>query len=206
MKYPVFRDRFLSCGCVSTVEIAAAFDHFDKNNLTRWCGQGLLVQLRNGFYAFPDMLHNSDFVYQIANKIYAPSYVSLHSALCYHGYVWAAAGMPVSSISGRKTQSFRNAFGKFDYQKMKAELHFGYGKHTADGVSFEMAYPEKALLDLFYLYPTLYGTEQGLRNFAIEDQMLYENFDVERLYDYTSRFRCRALEHRVDLFIRVFGL
>lgn len=206
MKYPLFRDRFLVAGCVSTAEIAAAFGKFDKNCLTRWCGQGLLVQLRNGFYAFPDQLRNDDFIYHIANRIYAPSYVSLHSALGYHGYVRAAAGMPVSSVSGRKTASFRNAFGKFDYQKMKPELHFGYGKHTVDGISFEMAYPEKALLDLFYLYPTLYGTEQGFRNFAIEVQMLYENLDVERLYDYMARFECRALEQRVDLFVRVFGL
>ena len=206
MKYPLFRDRFLVAGCVSTAEIAAAFGKFDKNCLTRWCGQGLLVQLRNGFYAFPDQLRNDDFIYHIANRIYAPSYVSLHSALGYHGYVRTAAGMPVSSVSGRKTASFRNAFGKFDYQKMKPELHFGYGKHTVDGISFEMAYPEKALLDLFYLYPTLYGTEQGFRNFAIEVQMLYENLDVERLYDYMARFECRALEQRVDLFVRVFGL
>lgn len=206
MKYPLFRERFLDAGCVSTAEIAVAFGKFDKNCLTRWCRQGLLVQLRNGFYAFPDQLHNADFIYHIANRIYAPSYVSLHSALSHHGYVRAAAGMPVSSISGRKTASFRNAFGKFDYQKMKEELHFGYGKHTVDGISFEMAYPEKALLDLFYLYPTLYGTEQGFRNFAIEDQMLYENLDVERLYDYLERFECRALEQRVDLFVRVFGL
>ncbi|MBQ7735113.1 MAG: hypothetical protein IJT61_04155 [Bacteroidales bacterium] len=206
MKYPLFRERFLESGCVSTAEIAAAFGEFDKNCLTRWCGQGFLVQLRNGFYAFPDQLRNADFVYHIANRIYAPSYVSLHSALSYHGYVRAAAGMPVSSVSGRKTASFRNAFGKFDYQKMKQELHFGYGRHIVDGISFEMAYPEKALLDLFYLYPTLYGTEQGFHNFAIEEQMLYENLDVEKLYDYTERFGSRALEQRVTLFVSVFGL
>ena len=52
--------------------------------------------------------------------------------------------MPVSSVSVRKTQSFRNVFGKFDYQKMKQELHFGFGRHTVDGFTFEMAYPEKA--------------------------------------------------------------
>lgn len=206
MQYPLFRERFLSSGCVSTAEIAESFGRFDKNNLTRWCGQGLLVQLRNGFYAFPEMLRNEEFVYHIANKIYAPSYVSLHSALSYHGYVQAAAGMPVSSIACRKTQSFRNAFGKFDYQTMKEELRFGFGRHTVDGLSFEMAYPEKALLDLFYLYPALYGTEQGFRNFAVEEQMLYENLDVEKMFDYLDRFGNRALERRVNLFIRVFGL
>ena len=206
MNYPAFRARFISSGCVSTAEIAAAFDRFDKNNLTRWCGQGLLVQLRNGFYAFPELLHDEEFVYQIANKIYAPSYISLHSALCYHGYMVAAAGMPVSSVSRRKTQSFRNAFGKFDYQTMKPELHFGFGRHSIGNITFEMAYPEKALLDLFYLYPSLYGTEQGFRNFAIEDQMLYENLDTEKLYDYAERFGCKALDVRLNLFTRMFGL
>ena len=206
MNYPEFHERFISSGCVSRAEIAAAFDRFDKNNLTRWCAQGLLVPLRNGFYAFPELLRNQDFIYHIANKMYAPSYVSLHSALSYHGYIGAAPGMPVSSVSERKTKSFRNAFGKFDYQTMKQGLHFGYGRHSIGGIAFEMAYPEKALLDLFYLYPALYGTEQGMRNFAIEDRMLYENLDVEKLYDYAERFGNRALERRVNLFARVFGL
>ena len=206
MNYPLFRERFLSSGCVSTADIAAAYDRFDKNNLTRWCGRGLLVPLRNGFYAFPDFLRNEEFVYHVANRIYAPSYVSLHSALGYHGYLRAAAGMPVSSVSRRKTMTFRNAFGKFDYQTMKAELHFGFGRHTVDGFTIEMAYPEKALLDLFYLYPSLYGTEQGLRNFAIEEQILYESLDVEKMYDYLERFGSRVLGQRVDLFVRMFGL
>ena len=60
MQYPLFRERFLSSGCVSTAEIAESFGRFDKNNLTRWCGQGLLVQLRNGFYAFPEMLRKGE--------------------------------------------------------------------------------------------------------------------------------------------------
>ena len=89
---------------------------------------------------------------------------------------------------------------------MKAELHFGFGRHTVDGFAFEMAYPEKALLDLFYLYPALYGTDQGLRNFAIEEQMLYENLDIEKLYSYTERFGSRALGQRVERFVRMFGL
>ena len=206
MIFPLFHERFISSGCVSRAEIASAFEHFDKNNLTRWCGQGLLVQLRNGFYAFPEMLHNEEFTYHIANKIYAPSYVSLHSALAYHGYIGVSQGLPVSSVSVRKTQSFRNAFGKFDYQTMKEELHFGYGRHSIGHITFEMAYPEKALLDLFYLYPALYGTEQGFRNFAIDDQMIYENLDVEKMYAYTERFGSKALEVRVNLFARVFGL
>lgn len=204
--YPLFRERFLTAGCFSIGEITAAFGRFNTNNLTRWCGLGLLVQLRNGYYAFPDLLRNQDFTYHIANRIYTPSYVSLHSALAYHGYIQAATGMAVGSVARRKTVSFRNAFGKFDYQKMKEELHFGYGRHTVDGHTFEMAYPEKALLDLFYLYPTLYGTESALRNFAIEEQMLYENLDTAKLYDYTTRFNCQALENRVSLFLRVFGL
>jgi len=201
-----FRNAFASVGYVTPKDVAAVFPTADKNNLTRWCQQGLLVKIRNGLYSFPEYIKNQEFTYFIANKIYDFSYVSLHSALTYHGYLPSQPGSPIDSVTQRKTQQFRNAFGKFNYQTLKPELLFGFAKHAIDGISFQMAYPEKALLDLFYLYPGLYKTEQDFRNFAIEVPMLYENFDLEKLFDYLERFDCKALTERAKLFVHIFEL
>jgi len=58
---------------------------FNSNNLTRWVKRGLLVKLRNGFYAFSEYLEKPGFSLYISNRIYKPSYISLHTALAFYG-------------------------------------------------------------------------------------------------------------------------
>jgi len=41
---------------------------FDRNNLTRWCRRGLLVKLRNQYYAFPEYRQVPDFSRYVANR------------------------------------------------------------------------------------------------------------------------------------------
>ena len=41
---------------------------FDRNNLTRWCHRGLLVKLRNQYYAFPEYRQVPDFSRYVANR------------------------------------------------------------------------------------------------------------------------------------------
>lgn len=205
MDFVRFYQLFRLSGVVQKSEIDALGETFDKNNLTRWCQQGVLVKLRNGFYAFPEFIENQYFIYYIANRIYPNSYVSLHSALATHGYLPIQFALKVTSVSSQKTTSFRNPFASFDYQKMKPELLFGYSQ-IEDDFPYLMADPEKALLDLFYLFPNYYDTEQKVRNFALDQQMLYEDFSLQKLFDYLQRFENKALESRVNVFTRIYGL
>jgi hypothetical protein len=69
-----------------------------------------------------------------------------------------------------------------------------------------MATPEKALLDLFYLFPMYYDTEQKLRNFAIDERRIYENWNSQSLYEYLQIFDNQSLENKVSMFARMFGL
>lgn len=96
--------------------------------------------------------------------------------------------------------------GSFDYRKVKPELCFGYEKIGEGPFPFLMSTPEKALLDLFYLFPMYYDTEQKLRNFAIDERMIYENWNSERMYDYLQMFENQALDGRISMFARMFGL
>lgn len=201
-----FKNIFFTKILFQTKEIADYFNTFDKNNLTRWCKQGALVKLRNGFYSFPEYLKNQEAVYYIANKIYPFSYVSLHSALFFHGFVANPLMNQVSSVADKKTMDFKNYFGKFNYQSMKSSLLFGYQEVIRNGVSFYMATPEKAILDLFYLYPHYYDTVQGIRNFALEEQKLYEELDLHLLIEYLHQFNNVSLEKRVGIFVDVYEL
>lgn len=206
MLYYRFKTLFFPQICFGNEAISKAFPTFDKNNLTRWCHRGLLVKLRNGLYSFPEYLKHQEAIFYIANQLYPFAYITLHTALAYHNFVPNPPMMQVSSVSDRKTQDFKNGFGKFSYQRMKPALHFGYERISEGEITFLMATPEKALLDLFYLYPKYYDTEQSIRNFALEERTLYESLNVEMLYTYLGAFQNMALERRVSIFTRIYEL
>jgi predicted transcriptional regulator of viral defense system len=91
--------------------------------------------------------------------MYCPSYISLHSALAFYDMIPEAV-VRMTAVSTLKKASFENAFGIFTYQQIAPDLFFGYDvKPFSDGQSLLLAQPEKALLDLLYLYP-FYNTPQ----------------------------------------------
>lgn len=96
--------------------------------------------------------------------------------------------------------------GNFDYRKVKSELFFGYEEIGEKPFSFLMSTPEKALLDLFYLFPIYYDTEQKLRNFAIDERKIFENWDSRLMYEYLQLFENQALENRFSIFAKMYGL
>lgn len=206
MNFQQFREIFGANGYVSKHDFATSDCSFDKNSLTRWCANGYLVKMRNGFYVFPEFLKNPDFLYFIASRIYSESYVSLYSALIFHGYISSHLQSQVNCVTRQKTKEFRTVIGDFDFRKMKDELHFGFEMMGEAPFRFPMATPEKALLDMFYLFPEYYGTEQSIRRFAIEEKRLFEDWNSMRMFEYLQLFDNKALESRVALFARMYGL
>ena len=87
MDFLAFRERMYPMGCFHINQVLLWEKNFDRNNLTRWCGRGLLLKLRNQYYAFPEYLQMPDFSRYVANRIYSPSYISLHSALSFYGMI-----------------------------------------------------------------------------------------------------------------------
>ena len=125
MNYLQFKDRFFDLGCFNVHQIYAWQSDFDKSNLTRWLKRNLLVKLRNGYYSFPEYLNQPDFKYFVSNRIYCPSYISLHTALAFYGMIPEAI-FPVSAVGSLKKSRFENLFGIFTYQQIASELMFGY--------------------------------------------------------------------------------
>ena len=158
MDYIEFKSVFLDKVCFSSHQIHSKYPEFNTNNLTRWIKKGLLVKLRNGHYAFPEYLEEPASPFYIANRIYRPSYISLHSALAFYGLIPEAV-VQVTSVSPLKTVEFKNRFGIFSYKSVQPALIFGYDqKPFLKSITMLMAQPEKALLDLLYLYP-FYNSE-----------------------------------------------
>ena len=56
-----------------------------------------------------------------------------------------------TSVTSRTTKYFKNSFGNFTYQKIKPNFFTGYETRSEKNVSFNIATPEKALVDYLYL-------------------------------------------------------
>ena len=203
MNYLEFRDKALPMGCFNIRQILLWFPNFDRSNIIRWVKKGYLTKLRNEYYAFTECKQTPDFNLLIANKIYNPSYVSLHSALSFYGMIPEMV-VQTTSVTTLKTERFTNDFGEFSYNNIKESLFFGYeSKLLDDRHSVLFATPEKALLDLLYLYP-FYNTSEEIENLRLDDSFMHEEFNLERFKKYLALFNSKALEKRVSILLKTF--
>jgi hypothetical protein len=86
-------------------------------------------------------------LFQIANLLQVPSYISLTTALSYYGMTTQVQRNFFESICIKRTKTFDRGGLTFRYIKISPILYGGFKKDN--GVF--IASPEKAILDSFYL-------------------------------------------------------
>lgn len=191
--------------CFSIDQVYAWQPGFNRNNLYRWVKTGLLIRLKQGYYSFPEYIGKPGFAYYFANRIYRPSYISLHAALAFYGIIPEAV-VQITSISSLKTIFFINPMGEYNYKSIKPELMFGYEPKTISGEkTINIATPEKALLDLLYIYPE-YNSKREIEDLRLDDDYLNDELNKGLFRDFLKDFKSAALESRVKMLINVYGL
>lgn len=186
-------------------EVRAWRRNFDRTSVTRWVSKGYLVRLRQGWYAFGELLKEAEFSRYIAYKMCQPSYISLHCALSFYGIIPEAVTQ-VTSVTTKRTTSYSNAFGDYTYQSVKPELFYGYRQYGLQrGGSYLLAEPEKAIVDLLYLYPQ-YESEEDMRELRFDEWWMSEELDKERLRRYVEQSGVKSLEKRVEVLLKSYGI
>jgi hypothetical protein len=157
---PVFETGLLLAGDVDPKDV--------RRQLSRWTAAGRLVQLRRGVYAFGPaeaMGRRAPEPFGLANRLVHASYVSIESALAYHGLIPEYVPV-VTSVTSRRPGRFDTPLGSFVYRHVKPAMLWGYRSVAVTReVSALIADPEKALVDLLYLEPASAAPEflDGLR-------------------------------------------
>ena len=205
MNYLATRARFAWQGIVSVPELRKAFSDFDTRRLVEWQQRGLLRRVVNGWYHFTEAAVTEPLLWWAANRIYQPAYLSLETALSYHGLIPEGV-YTLTSVSTRKTQRFDTPLGHFRYQHLKPSLYFGYEvlRPAADRPVL-MATLEKALLDYCYLNPHL-NTAADFAALRLNEEVLAQCLDQQRLADYQQLFNNQRLNQRVRALLSTVSL
>ena len=120
-----------------------------RNKLRSLCLNGEVVRVRKGLYvapSFPGRVPSVDPLV-LASLVYGPSYVSLETALAWHGLIPERVG-EITSVTCKRARLFQTPLGRFTYRAANEVTYsYGVGLQTAAGGSFFLAEPEKALCD-----------------------------------------------------------
>lgn len=110
---------------------------------------GYIIRLKRGVYIVnPEHSGKTLSSELIANHLYAPSYVSMSTALRYYGLIPEAVYLH-QSMTVKHSRSFQTPAGNFDYKFISREaFHIGVQSINKGDYAFLMASPEKALCDL----------------------------------------------------------
>ena len=205
MSFLDFKNQLFDLACFNIHQINAWQPEFNRNNLTRWVKKGYLIRLRQGYFTFPEYKKKPDYFLYFSNRIYRPSYISLQSALSFYGMIPETV-VQIMAVTSLKTTTFNNEFGGFTYRDIKKNLMFGYTlRPINENHNIQFATPEKALLDLLYLFP-FYNFSQELEELRLDEDTLQTEINKEVLWGYCSRFKSKALEFRLKLLLKTYNL
>jgi predicted transcriptional regulator of viral defense system len=169
-------------------------------NLKNWVNKGHLLMLRRGLYVNGELKNKLDAMV-FATKIYSPSYVSMEMALNFYGIIPEAV-FTVTSVATRKTKQFSTPLGNFSYQKIKKEAFGGFETRMQDRVSFNLALPEKALVDFIYLNRNILdGSHEQFIGYRFNEDF---KFDAKKMLDFAKVFQNKKTLFLTQNFIQYY--
>lgn len=191
---PVFSSSLLLAGDVDKVDIAS--------QLSRWVASGKIVSLRRGVYIVSQRYRRREpHSFEIANRLVEPSYVSLESALSFHGLIPEAVFTTTSVTRGRPSVHDTD-LGRFSYRAISADLFWGYATMRVAETPVRtalVARPEKALLDLVHLRPG--GDDPAFLEQLRLDRL--DTLDLDLLAQYAKRSGKPKLERACGVVARM---
>jgi predicted transcriptional regulator of viral defense system len=199
MQYIKLRDALRGFTVFSLADIRRVDAKFHRRRLNEWQGKGYIKKVVRGYYVFSELELGEEAVFEIANRIYQPSYISFEAALSYYGLIPEIV-YGVTSASTRKTCLLKSGIANFSYRTIKPPLFFGYNLIRHNGRCFKIAAPEKAILDYLYINPQIKNPDD-FSSLRINKAKFKEAVDKGVLRAFLGKFAQRALAQRLKLFL-----
>jgi hypothetical protein len=143
---PVFETGLLLAGNVDSADV--------RRQLSRWVKSGRLLQIRRGLYALASPYQKTiPHPFLVANRLVRGSYVSMQSAMSYHGLIPEGV-TSVTSVTTGRPMVYETPLGRYEFHHIKPDFLQGFRlTELGNQQAAFLAVPEKALLDLVHLTP-----------------------------------------------------
>ncbi len=199
MQFIDFQNKLSAYAVFSLKDVSKVIPVFNRIQLDRWENKGYLKKVKRGFYCFSSLNFTQDFLFYTANKIYAPSYVSLEMALKHYGFIPEEI-FQITSVSTKKATSFETSVGNFSYRLIKTSLYWGYRLVDFGQQKLLIAEPEKAVLDYLYVNSKLKTADDflGMRINVDEFRM---SINLDKFQQYLKAFDNYQLSKRAKIFL-----
>lgn len=147
--------------------------------LHRYTQRGITIRIKRGLYKLAEAPVPDFF---IANRLYEPSYISLETALSFHGII-AETVYAITSVSPRVGKTFTALNKEFRYRKIKRSAYTGYMPVQRGTTTVLMADPEKALADYYYF------VARGACTPLDKDRLRIEKLNETKVVKYAHLFQ-----------------
>lgn len=165
----------------------------------RAIAKGNLIHIKRGLYLLAKKYQRKSLnLFELAQWIYGPSYISFESALAYHGCIPEAV-YSVTSACSRNAKQFRTPSGVFIYKRIPYPmLYLGVERVQAENSVFFIASPLRAVIDYVYAYRKNWtGIDPLIKSLRIE-------LDMIKQWDYSLLAELEQVytNYRVQRFIK----
>jgi len=161
-----------------------------KNKVRMMEKSDQLIRLKKGLYVVSPKITDENLSKNlISNHLYGPSYVSLESALSFHGLI-PERTVVCYAITSKRKKIYQTPLGKFEYISVP-QRYFSIGiqqQTLPKQLTFLIASPEKALCDLIITKTGLrFQSIKAIKEFLLEDL----RFDMENM----PKWNLSIIEH-----------
>ena len=162
----------------------------------------VLIRLRRGLYLIADKMKPMVDEFELSMLIYGPSFVSLESALSYHGWIPETV-YATTCVTTKRAKKLKTSIGIFSYEHVPLkEFYVGIDRIETVQSVFFIATPWRALADFMYVtrrsWKTLFELELDLR-IDVEDAM---NSDKEMLRLLIEKYPSRRVCDNLKKFLK----
>ena len=149
-----------------------------RNTLRRYETRGLVEHVSNKVYI--NRLNQNFSPRDLVNVLRPESYISLESALVDRGITNQSPAILTCVTSGYP-RAFRTPSLTISYRKISRDLYWGFEQKRTRYNTYQIALPEKALLDWIYL-----NRQEGLPTPV--DELNVQFLNLQKLKDYSEKF------------------
>lgn len=199
MRFSELKEKLQDFTVFSLADIRNIEPDFHRSRLNEWQNKGYIKKIRRGYYFFSDEKLSEEALFLIANRLYVPSYVSLEMALSRYGLIPESV-YSVTSVTSKKTNSFKTPIATFSYRSVKPKLMFGYELLPFRNRKYKMANMEKSVLDYLYFHPNI-NDMSSFEELRFHRKLFLQEANMEKFAKYAKAFENKNMMQRLDVFL-----